>query len=360
MADLATLLREAVGRAGSDLHLKVGTAPHLRVDGRLVALDLPALTADDTDALAAATIPGHRLAEFEGTGEADFALSVAGVGRFRVNVHRQRGSIGMVLRRVLPGTPALADLGLPPATTRLLDSDSGLLLVTGPAGSGKTTTMAAMVDHINASRAVSIVTIEDPVEVLHADKVAIVCQREVGTDTPSYASALAHVWRQDPNVVVIGSLRDTETISAAITLAETGHLVIAAFPTTGAAETINGLLELFPASRQQQVRTSLARVLRGILSQRLLERADHRGRVVAAELLIGTERTAERIAETTGPVVVADLLVEGELHGMTAFDVSLFHLCRNGVADVRDAIASATDPRDLKLSLEAAGLVLPA
>jgi twitching motility protein PilT len=356
MADLSDLLTAAVEHAGSDLHLKVGAAPHLRVDGKLTPLDLPVLTSADTERLADDAIPAHRKADFAATGEADFALSVPGVGRFRVNVHRQRGSVGMVLRRVLPGIPQLDELGLPAAVTKLIDGTRGLVLVTGPAGAGKTTTLAAMVDRLNATRPCSIVTIEDPVEVLHTDKQGIVCQREVGTDTPSYESALAHVWRQDPDVIAIGSLRDPETVQAALTLAETGHLVLATLPTTGAAETVNRLLELFPPSRHQQLRTTLARVLRGVVSQRLLERADGRGRIAATELLVCTERVADRIAESPTQVSFDDLIADGELHGMQSFDESLFLLCREQAVDVREAIAAATDPRDLKVSLESAGL----
>jgi twitching motility protein PilT len=353
---LSDLLAAAVEHAGSDLHLKVGATPHLRVDGHLAPLDLPALTSADTEHLALSALPEHRVADFEKSGEADFALSVPGVGRFRVNIHRQRGSIGMVLRRVMPGIPDLDQLGLPSVVGSLIDSTRGLVLVSGPAGSGTTTTLAAMVDRLNATRACSIITIEDPVEVLHTDKMGIVYQREIGTDTPSYQSALAHVWRQDPDVVAIGDLRDAETVQAALSLAETGHLVLAAFPTSGVAETLNRILELFPPSRHEQLRTTLGRVLRGVVSQRLLERTDGGGRVPAAELLVCTERVAERIAESDGRLEFDDLIDDGELYGMQTFDMSLFRLCRRGDVDVRDALAAANDPRDLKLSLESAGI----
>lgn len=355
MATLSDLLAAAVEHAGSDLHLKVGAAPHLRVDGHLVALPLPPLTAADTAELAAATIPAARADTFTRTGEADFALSVAGLGRFRVNVHRQRGSIGLVVRRVLPGIPELSALGLPDAVAALADAPAGLVLVTGPAGAGKTTTVAAMLDRINASRACSIVTIEDPVEVLHTDKMGIVSQREIGTDTPSWESALAHVWRQDPDVVAVASLRDPETVLAALSLAETGHLVIGSLPTGGADETVERLIELFPPARHRQLRAALARVLRGIVSQRLVDRADGAGRVPAVEILLGTERVAERIADADGSITFGDLIDEGELYGMQTLDDSLFLLTRSGAVDVRRALAVSNDQRELKLRLEAAG-----
>jgi twitching motility protein PilT len=353
MVELSDLLAAAVEHVGSDLHLKVGAAPHLRVDGRLVPLPLPTLSFADTQHLAATSVPESRAELFEQTGEADFALSVPGLGRFRVNVHRQRGSIGLVVRRVLPGIPQLGELGLPDAVAGLADATDGLVLVTGPAGSGKTTTTAAIIDRINSTRSCSIVTIEDPVEVLHTDKQSIVSQREIGNDTPSWESALAHVWRQDPDVVVISSMRDPDTVLAALSLAETGHLVLGSLPTGGADETVERLLELFPTSRHRQLRATLARVLRGIVSQRLVDRADGTGRVPAVEVLLGTERITERIAEATGPIAFADLIFEGELHGMQTLDDSLFVLCRDGIADPRKALAAANDPRELKLKLEA-------
>lgn len=357
MADLTALLTAAVERRGSDLHVKVGSAPVVRVDGRLVPLDVAPLTQSQVEAVIEGMAPAAKAAEIAETGEADFALSIAGLGRFRVNVHRQRGSTGFVVRRVLPGTPSFERLGLPPAVRAFADQPDGLILVTGSAGCGKTTTAAALIDHINTTRACSLLTIEDPVEVLHPDKAAFVVQREVGSDTHDFAAALARAWRQDPDVVFVSDVREPMVVQSCLELAETGHLVIACLPTLGVEETIERVLDFFSPSKQRAVLTTLARVLRGIVSQRLLDRADGRGRVPCVEVLVGTPRIADRLAGGGQPVQLLDLVDASELAGMQTFDQSLEQLCRAGLVTVVDALAAAGDPPELKIRLQQAGVL---
>ncbi len=270
MLDLDQVLREAVERGASDVHIKVGSPPHIRLDGELVAGQRRSGRLADTERVAFAIMPKIRAEEFLAQNEADFAYSLNGVGRFRVNVFRQRGSVGMVLRHILPGIPDMEKLGLPPVVRRLAEEHRGLVLVTGPTGSGKTTTLAAMIDHINETQARHIVTIEDPIEVLHPDKRSIINQREVGDDTLDFLSALKRALRQDPDVILIGEMRDPETVWAALSAAETGHLVFSTLHTMGAAETINRVIDFFPPYQQQQVRMSIAGALKGIVSQRLV------------------------------------------------------------------------------------------
>ncbi len=358
MLDLNDLLQFAVEQRGSDLHVKVGSPPHLRVDGHLMATSHEPLTPADTDRIAFGIMPSDRAEEFTRTGECDFALSVAGLGRFRVSAFRQRGSVGLVLRRVLPGMPSFESLGLPGAITRLAEESRGLVLVTGPTGSGRTTTLASMVDHINETRAVNIVTIEDPIEVLHPDKMAIVNQRELGTDTQSYATALRRVLRQDPDVILIGELADAETTWAALSAASTGHLVLSSMHTTRVAETITRIVDFFPPFQHRQVRHTLASCLKGVVSQALLERADGRGRVPAAEVLAVTPRVFDAVAESDldGAQLEA-IMAEGEYYGMQTFDQSLFGLYKNGLVSLRDVLAAATNPQEFRIALTTAGLI---
>jgi len=356
--DLGDLLRFTMEHRGSDLHLKVGAPPHVRVDGKLMATAFDPVTPDDTERIALAVTPAERAEELTSTGETDFALSMAGLGRFRVNVFRQRGSVGLVVRRVLLGMPPFETLGLPSSVTRLADEGRGLVLVTGPTGSGRTTTAAAMVDHINATRAVNIVTIEDPIEVLHADKMGIVNQRELGTDTRDYASALRRVLRQDPDVVAIGELADIATAEAALAAASTGHLVLAVMHTTRAAETIAHLLGLFPPHAHGQVRQTLAGCLRGVISQALLERADGRGRVPAVEVLVGTARVFDVVVDPDArPADLEALMTDGDYYGMQTFDQSLLNLYKNGLVSLRDVLAASSDAQEFRIALTSAGLI---
>ncbi len=357
MLDLHQLLQFTVEHRGSDLHVKVGSAPHVRVDGHLMATEFEAVEPADTERMAFAILPKERAEEFLSTCEADFAYSVAGLRRFRVNAFRQRGSVGLVFRRVLPGTPSFEGLGLPNVVARLADESTGLIVVTGPTGSGRTTTLASMVDHINESRSVNIVTIEDPIEVLHPDKMALVNQRELGTDTRDYPEAIRRALRQDPDVIFVGELGDHDTARAALSAAESGHLVLTSMQTINTTETINRIIDFFPPFQQRQVRQTMAHTLKGIVAQRLLERADGRGRVPAVEALAMTGRIFDLILDPEGRETIEDVLSDGEYYGMQTFDQSLFGLYKNGLVSLRDAVSAASHPNEFKISLQTAGLV---
>jgi len=271
-------LQLLVETGGSDLHLKAGGPAYIRIDGDLKPVSqLPPLSPGDVRQLAAEMMDERVTAAFEGLAEADFAYSIAGVGRFRINAFRQRGSIGIVARRVLPGSQSFGSLGMPPSVRKLAEEHRGLVLVTGPTGSGKTTTTAAMLSHINATRRCHVVTLEDPIEVMHRDDNAIIDQREVGVDTVDFVTGMKAVSRQDPDVIFIGEMRDIETVTAALQAAETGHLVISTLHTTDARETINRVVDMYPKEQQNQARLSLANSLKGIVCQRLVPRATGSG-----------------------------------------------------------------------------------
>ncbi|MCU1429713.1 MAG: Tfp pilus assembly protein pilus retraction ATPase PilT [Actinomycetia bacterium] len=350
--DLDQLLRQAVEQDASDVHIKVGSPPFVRIDGRLEKTGFDAVSPAETERVAFAIMPKQRAEEFLGSGEADFAYSVAGLGRFRVNVMRQRGSVGLVLRKVQQSIPSFEDLGLPPAVRRLSENPRGLVLVTGPTGSGKTTTLACMIDHINDTMSRHIVTIEDPIEVLHADKQSIVNQREIGTDTADFASALKRVLRQDPDVILVGEMRDTETVKTALSAAETGHLVFSTLHTISATETINRVIDFFPPFEQRQVRMSLAGSLRGIVSQRLVECRAGTGRVPAVEVLVATGRVFDKIVNSDETHEIEEIIAEGEYYGMQTFDQSLLSLYKRGAIDLREALAASSRPHDLRLMIE--------
>jgi twitching motility protein PilT len=324
----------------------------MRLDGELTPITDELVQAADTERVAFAVMPKIRAEEFIASNEADFAYALNGVGRFRVNVFRQRGSVAMVLRHILPGIPPMEELGLPPVVRRLAEEKRGLVLVTGPTGSGKTTTLAAMIDHINETQARHIVTIEDPIEVLHPDKKSIINQREVGQDTTDFLGALKRALRQDPDVILIGEMRDPETVWAALSAAETGHLVFSTLHTMGAAETINRVIDFFPPYQQQQVRMSLAGALKGIVSQRLVQRCDREGRVPAMEVMVATGRVFDKIADSTQTHELEEIIADGEYYGMQTFDQSLLHLYADGVVARRDALATASNPHDLRLKME--------
>jgi twitching motility protein PilT len=359
MPELADLLHYVMEQRASDLHLKAGSRPCVRVDGHLRETDFEVLGPADTERMAFALMPPARADEFDESGEADFAHGsgdTGGAGRFRVNVFRQRGSIALVLRRVLPGTPSFDALGLPSVVRRLTEEPRGLLLVTGPTGSGKTTTIAAMVDYINETQSKHIVTIEDPIEVLHPDKRSIVNQREIGSDTADYHSAMKRVLRQDPDVIFIGEMRDPETVWAALSAANTGHLVLSTLHTVNATETINRVIDFFPPHQQRQVRMSLAGSLRGVISQRLLERVDGKGRIPAVEVLVVTGRAFDKIVNPEDTHELEQIIAEGEYYGMQTFDQGLFTLYKDGLIGLRDALTTASHPHDLRIALQQAGL----
>jgi len=356
--DLASILSHLIEQGGSDLHLGANSPPRVRVNSDLRPAPFPPVSAGTIQAMLAKVLPSDRYAEYERTGEADFSLSITGVGRFRGNACRQRGSAAIVLRRVLPVAVTADELGLPPIVTRLANEHRGMILVTGPTGSGKTTTLAAMIDHINSTRACKIVTIEDPIEVIHSDKRSVIWQREIGTDTEDYSQAMRRVLRQDPDVIFIGEMRDTETVNAALSAAETGHLVLSTLHTANATDTVNRIVDFFPSYQQRQVRLTLAGVLKGVISQRLVPLASGEGRAAAIEAMVVTGRIADKIIE---PAASGDSIEEqisdGEYLGMQTFDQSLFGLVKSGTISLRSALAASTNPHDLRVALETAGVL---
>jgi len=350
-------LRALVESNGSDLHCKVGSPPRIRIDGTLRKLQTRDLTAEDTERMAAEVLRDDMIVQFGRTNEADFAYSISGVGRFRVNAFRSRGSCGLVFRRVSVGAIGLADLGLPPVLASLAMEPRGLVLVTGPTGSGKTTTLAGMIDHINSTRECHIVTIEDPIEVLHFDKLAMVNQREVHVDTEDFVTAMRAAMRQDPDIILVGEMRDYETVKAALAAAETGHFVMSTLHTTDAAETINRIIDFFPPYEQRQVRLALAGALKGVICQRLVPRADGTGRVVVMEVAVGTGRIADAIADPEKSASITQLIAEGGYYGMQTFDQHLVQLVGDGTVTLDAALAASTNPHDLRVQLRSLGLV---
>jgi twitching motility protein PilT len=345
------LLRYTVERGASDLHLKVGNVPFLRIDGELEPTSFAVLTGADTEGFGQAIMNEHKKREFEVTNESDNGYTLQGVGRFRINVFRQRGVVGLAVRRVRSEIPTFEELRMPQVMRKLADSPRGLVLITGPTGTGKTTTIASMIGHINRTRRAHIVTIEDPIEVVHDDELSIIQQREVGIDTETYGAALKHVVRQDPDVIFVGEIRDSESALSAIQAAETGHLVISTLHTIDAMETINRILDLFPPEQQKEVRSSFAGALRGIVSQRLVSKADGKGRVPAVEVLLNTGRVFDRIIDPAQTDSIIDVIADGDYYGMQTFDQALVQLVREGLVQVDEARRTATSPHDFDLQL---------
>jgi twitching motility protein PilT len=343
---------------GSDLHIKAGAPPRMRIAGSLRTLDdEPSFTEVETKILAESIMSPSIREVFENRHEADFAYSLAGTGRFRVNAYYQRSSVALAMRRVRSSAATVQELGLPDVVDRLAEEMRGLVLVTGPTGSGKTTTLAAMVNHINHMRSCHIVTIEDPVEYLHHDDLAAIDQREVGFDTDSFASAMRVVLRQDPDVILVGEMRDPETVSAALTAAETGHLVFSTLHTINATETINRIVDFYPPHQQSQVRVGLAGSLRGIVCQRLIPTADGKSRVPVPEILVMNGRIQQAILDPLITSDIQEIVADGEYYGMKTFDQSLVTLISEGMIDVSEAMSTATNPHDLKVMLERKGIL---
>jgi len=344
------LLRIMIESRASDLHLAVGCPPTLRIDGELSAINAERLTPTRMNELTYAILSDEQISEFEETWELDFAYSVRGLSRFRVNIHRQRGTIGGVFRAVPVDPPSLDSLGMPDILNKLAVRPRGLVLVTGPTGSGKSTTLAAMIREINVTRRRHIVTVEDPIEFLHRNEKSIIIQREVGSDTKGFTAALRHVLRQDPDVILIGEMRDLETISAAITAAETGHLVLATLHTTSAAQTIDRIVDVFPPHQQEQIRVQLSTVLEGIICQTLLPLADGKGRVCAQEILVATSAIRNLVREGKTHQMPS-VLQSGGSEGMQVLDQALKTLVQQGKVVPQAAMAVASNPQDFKMFL---------
>jgi twitching motility protein PilT len=353
---IAEYLRHLVESGGSDLHLKVGLPPVVRVDGVLGHTPFQPLTPEDTESLANEVLSEVKRDEFMKTNEADTGFTLEGVGRFRINAFRQRGYASVAIRRVRSDIPTFEELRLPPAARALAEELRGLVLVTGPTGTGKTTTIASMIGWINAHRRVHIVTIEDPIEIAHDDLQSVIQQRELGLDTRSYEAALRSVVRQDPDVIFIGEIRDMDTVEASIQAAETGHLVISTLHTLDATETVNRIVDLFPEMLQRQARLSLAASLRGVISQRLVPRADGKGRVPVVEVMINTGRVAERIIDPGQTSTIPEVIADGDFYGMQTFDQALMKLIRANLVSLDDALEAASNPHDLMLALKEAQL----
>jgi twitching motility protein PilT len=353
--DLDAILRRAVELGATDVHLKEGQPPIVRRDGALGPMDdAPPLEISDLEvALAAVCVSAPaRLQVFQNTGDLDIAYQADGLPRFRVNGFRQRGSISFAFRVIPKRVPTFSDLALPPGVARLTTEHRGLILVTGATGSGKTTTLAAMIGEINRTRRQHIVTIEDPIEILHGDEGCIVNQREVGLDTESFGQALRRALRQDPDVILIGELRDAETAQTALQAAESGHLVLSTLHTVDAAETISRMIEFFPEAKQQQIRSIMAGVLRGVVSQRLLPKTDG-GRIAAVEVMVNNVRIADLIRENKTEEIV-DAIDEGSFFDMQTFSTALIDLVLAGTIDQEVAANASTNRHDFLVALERA------
>lgn len=356
MADIATLLRMMVDSGSSDLHIKAGSPPAIRLNGSLRVLkNQPPFSMEEARALAYSMMDEKQKLLFETKRELDFAYSLQGAGRFRVNVFYQRSSVGITVRRVTMERATLEALGLPPIIRKLADEPRGLVLVTGTAGSGKTTTLASMIEHINSSREGHIVTIEDPIEVLHHDKRCMISQREIGIDTDSYADALCHVVRQDPDVILIGEMRDHETVSAALSAAEMGNLVLSTLHTIDATETISRIIDFFPPYQQKQVRLMLAATLKGIVSLRLIPSING-GLVPAVEVMIMTGTVREYVTDPDQTYKIRDAIDDGGYYGMQTFDQSLIKLYLDQRITLDDAVAMAANAHDFKIKVRQLGV----
>jgi twitching motility protein PilT len=351
-----SLLRDAVAAGASDIHLKVGSAPVMRVEGKLRRMEgFESLKPDDTQGYAESLFTEKAASDFSARGASDFAYGRHEIGRFRVSAFRQRGSVSLVLRRVVPGSKTFEELGLPRAVEKLANKDSGLLLITGPSGSGKTTTMASIVDWINANRGVSILTIEDPIEVLHPDKSSVVVQREIGVDTPDAATAVRSALRHDTDVIVISEVDDADSIRAAVAAAETGHLVITSMRTTDPADTIHRVTSMFPETEQQVIKGQFASQMLAIISQRLVDGRD-RNRVLAAEVLTNNERVQEWIMGDADQATLIDIMKESEFFGMQTFDQAMLNLVVSHAVELPNVLPYVRNIHEVRAKAMAAGI----
>jgi twitching motility protein PilT len=348
-----TVLQQLVQRGASDLHLKVGRPPTLRLHGELVALEEPALRPEDLKSLAEQLMTPRQVKEFTDNKECDFAIGVPGIGRFRCNVYQQRGSLCYAMRAIPYQARSLEELNLPAVLQEIALKPRGLVLVTGITGSGKSTALAAMIHHLNEHRHANVITIEDPIEFLHRDINCNINQREVGTDTATFGQALRRVLRQDPDVILIGEIRDLETLDTALKAADTGHLVFSTLHTTDATQTINRVLSFYPPHQQAEVRFSLASALQAVISLRLVPRADKPGRVPACEVLINTPTVRDQIRDMDKTLNIPDLIKEGTVqYGMQSFDQALMAYYSQGIISYESAVFYATSPSEFALRVQ--------
>jgi twitching motility protein PilT len=353
--DLVTALHYLVAREGSDLHLKVPSKPLIRLHGQLVPIEgSEPLQPEVTERVLREMLHDPaKLAEFDSEHEVDFSYSVEGLARFRVNAFRQRGSISMVMRAIPVMIKSVSDLLLPPVLTKLAEEERGIILLTGTTGSGKSTTLAAMIDHMNRTMQKHIVTIEDPIEFLHPDRASIINQREVGMDTASFKRALRRVLRQDPDVILVGEMRDEETVQTALSAAETGHLVLSTLHTVDATESINRIIDFFPPHQHQQARAMIAGTLKGVVSQRLVRTADGSGRVACCEILVKTGRVHDMILDAQQTDQIHEVISEGAYYGMQTFDQHLLQHLQARRITMDEAMKVASSPHDFKLMVAA-------
>jgi twitching motility protein PilT len=347
------VLQEMVRRNGSDLHLKVGRPPTIRVDGELEPLDHAPLRPEDLKTLAEQLMTARQVKQFAEEKECDFAIGVPGIGRFRVNVYQQRGSLCYAMRAIPYQARTIPELNLPSVLEEIAMKPRGLVLVTGVTGSGKSTALAAMIQHINEGRRANVITIEDPIEFLHRDINCHINQREVGTDTATFGQALRRVLRQDPDVILIGEIRDLETLDTALKAADTGHLVFSTLHTTDATQTINRVLSFYPPHQQGEVRFSLASALQAVVSLRLVPRSDRAGRIPAVEVLINTAAVRDNVRDMEKTLNIPDLIKEGAVqYGMQSFDQSLMQLYSSGKISYESAVFYATSPAEFALRVQ--------
>lgn len=351
--NLKQMLEIMLQKKASDLHMRVGLKPILRIDGALNAIETNVLTNEDIEQTLNQILNEDQKGRFIKKNEMDLALSVSKLGRFRINFYRQRGTIGIAIRAVNTKIPSFEELNLPPVIKTLSEQKRGLILVTGTTGSGKSTTLAAMIEHINQTRAENILTIEDPIEFVYRDKKSIISQREIGGDTESFALALRHAFRQDPDVILIGEVRDLDTMSIALTAADTGHLVLSTLHTMNAIETISRIITFFPPHQHQQIRSLLAGTLKAIVCQRLLPRSDGPGRVPAVEVLVSSSSVREYITDPMKTLLLIELIESGAVqYGMQSFDQSIMKLYKSSMITYAEALAQTTSPDDFDLRIK--------
>jgi twitching motility protein PilT len=351
--NLKQMLAEVLAKKASDLHLRVGVKPTIRVDGALLSLETDSLTGADMDEIMNQILTEEQKERFLKRNELDLALSISKMGRFRINFYRQRGTVGIALRTVHTLVPTFEELNLPKVCKELANNRRGMIILTGTTGSGKSTTLASMIEHINTNRSDNILTIEDPMEYIHKDRKSIICQREVGGDTESFVTALRHALRQDPDDILVGEIRDFETMSIALTAADTGHLVLTTLHTLNAIETINRIISFFPPHQHQQIRLLLAATLKAIVCQRLLPRSDGPGRVPAVEVLVSTALIKEYITDPMKTPLIIELIESGNIqYGMQSFDQSIMQLYKDGFISYEEAMQQCSNPDDFELRVK--------